>query len=75
MASPPPSGSASPKGERPEGPSPLHVEAAAYAALRAVEHWQPGVFNIAEPQAEVTSRKAVDVLGWRADFRLQIGRA
>ena len=56
--------------EKPEGPSPLHVEAAAYAALRAVEHWRPGIFNIAEPQAEVTSRKAVDVLGWRADFRL-----
>lgn len=56
--------------ERPEGPSPLHVEAAAYAALRAVEQWRPGIFNIAEPQAEVTSRKAADVLGWRADFRL-----
>lgn len=56
--------------ERPEGPSPLHVEAAAYAALRAVEHWQPGIFNIAEPQGEATSRKAVDALGWQADFRL-----
>jgi len=56
--------------EKPEGPSPLHVEAAAYAALCAVEHWQPGIFNIAEPQGEAASRKAVDALGWRPDFRL-----
>ncbi|WP_119268662.1 NAD-dependent epimerase/dehydratase family protein [Taklimakanibacter deserti] len=56
--------------DKPEGPSPLHVEAAAYAALCAVEHWQPGIFNIAEPRGEATSRKAMDALGWRADFRL-----
>jgi hypothetical protein len=31
---------------------------------------QPGIFNIAEPKGEVTTRKAIEVLGWRADFRL-----
>jgi nucleoside-diphosphate-sugar epimerase len=56
--------------EKPEGPSPLHVEAAAYAALRAMECWQPGIFNIAEPQSEVVSRKAIAALDWHADFRL-----
>jgi nucleoside-diphosphate-sugar epimerase len=55
--------------EKPEGPSPLHVEAAAYAAFCAVEHWRPGIFNIAEPQGEVASRKAIEMLGWRSDYR------
>lgn len=56
--------------DEPEGASPLHVEAAAYAAFQALQHWQPGVFNIAEPIAQVTSRKAIAALDWRADFRL-----
>lgn len=56
--------------EKPEGPSPLHVEAAAYAALCAVERWQPGIFNIAEPEGQATSRKAIAALDWRAGFRL-----
>lgn len=54
----------------PEGLSPLHVEAAAYAALCVLARWHPGIFNIAEPQGEVATRKAVTMLGWRADFRL-----
>ncbi|MGE4250886.1 MAG: NAD-dependent epimerase/dehydratase family protein, partial [Parvibaculaceae bacterium] len=44
--------------DEPAGPSPVHVHAAAYAALCALEHWRPGVFNIAEPQSEVATRKA-----------------
>ncbi|MGE0008805.1 MAG: NAD-dependent epimerase/dehydratase family protein [Parvibaculaceae bacterium] len=59
--------------ETPEGPSPLHVEAAAHAALCALDHWQPGIFNIAEPQGEVATGKATAVLGWRSDFRLDRG--
>lgn len=54
----------------PTGPSPLHVDAAAYAALRAIDHDRAGIFNIAEPGGEVVIRKAIDELGWRADFRL-----
>lgn len=54
----------------PEGASPLHVDAAAYAALLAVDHWRPGIFNIAEPQGEVATGKAIETLSWRADFRL-----
>ena len=54
----------------PTGPSPLHVDAAAYAALRALDHDGFSVFNIAEPGGEVVIRKAIEELGWRADFRL-----
>jgi nucleoside-diphosphate-sugar epimerase len=54
----------------PTGPSPLHVDAAAYAAICALEREASGIFNIAEPGSEVVTRKAVEELGWRADFRL-----
>jgi len=48
----------------------VHVDAAAYAALLAVERGAPGAFNVAEPNGHVTTGKAVSELGWRADFRL-----
>ncbi|MGA7813474.1 hypothetical protein [Caballeronia sp.] len=54
-------------------PSPpsLHVDAAAYAALLAIDHGGPGTFNIADPSGdEVSTNKATAALGWRADFRL-----
>jgi nucleoside-diphosphate-sugar epimerase len=56
--------------ERPEGQSPVHVDAAAFAALCAMRHWKPGIFNIAEEGGAVATRKAVELLQWRADFRL-----
>jgi len=49
--------------------APVHVDAAAYAALLAIERGAPGVFNIAQPNAYVTTAKAVTELGWDADFR------
>jgi nucleoside-diphosphate-sugar epimerase len=49
---------------------PLHVDAAAYAALLAVDHEASGIFNIVEPNSEVATEKAVAWLGWNADFRL-----
>ena len=60
-----------------EAPPPapaVHVDAAAYAALRAVEHGAPGAFNIADESDEVSTEKAVAELGWRADFRIGAGR-
>jgi nucleoside-diphosphate-sugar epimerase len=48
----------------------VHVDAAAHAALLAVERGAPGAFNVAEPNGLVTTGKAVSELGWRADFRL-----
>jgi nucleoside-diphosphate-sugar epimerase len=55
----------------PEGEPPLHVDAAAYAALLAVDRGAPGsIFNIAEPNELVSTERAETVLGWRPDFRL-----
>lgn len=51
------------------GASPLHVEAAAQAALLALVHSTGGIYNIAEDRAEVSSDKARRELGWRPDMR------
>jgi nucleoside-diphosphate-sugar epimerase len=54
------------------GPAPaVHVDAAAYAALLAIDHGEAGIFNIADPSDEVSTRKATAELGWRADFRIE----
>jgi len=54
----------------PNGTSPVHVEAAAYAAFLSVDHGRPGPYNIAEPGGTVSIDKAISELGWRPDFRL-----
>ncbi len=54
----------------PTGSAPLHVDAAAYAALRAVDRAVVGIFNIAEPNQYVATEKARTELAWRSDFRL-----
>jgi nucleoside-diphosphate-sugar epimerase len=51
------------------GASPLHVEAAAMAALLAVQRGVTGIYNIAEDEAEVSSAKAKRELGWDAAMR------
>ncbi|QFZ84973.1 NAD-dependent epimerase/dehydratase family protein [Variovorax paradoxus] len=53
----------------PKGASPVHVEAAAWAALLAMRHARGGVFNIAEGSPEVSSEKAKRELGWHAALR------
>jgi nucleoside-diphosphate-sugar epimerase len=53
----------------PSAPS-VHVDAAAYAALLAIDHGEPGLFNVADPNDGVSTDKATAALGWRADFRL-----
>ncbi len=53
----------------PSAAAPVHVDAAAYAALLAIERGTPGAFNIAEPNAHVSTAKALAELGWSADFR------
>jgi nucleoside-diphosphate-sugar epimerase len=55
--------------EAPRGPSAVHVDAAAWAALLAIEQGPPGIYNIAE-EGSLTSAKAERLLGWRADFRM-----
>jgi nucleoside-diphosphate-sugar epimerase len=55
-------------------PSPpaLHVDAAAFVALLAIDHREPGAFNIADLNDEVSISKETAALGWRADFRVNL---
>jgi nucleoside-diphosphate-sugar epimerase len=54
----------------PNGRAPLHVDAAAHAALLAVTRGSPGVYNIAEDDGAVTIDKAGKELGFDPAFRL-----
>lgn len=56
--------------DRPTGSAPLHVDAAAYAALLAIDRGAPGAYNIAEPNAYVATDKARSGLGWEPGLRL-----
>ena len=55
----------------PKGACPVHVEAAAWAAVLALRQAQGGVLNIAEDNPEVSSEKAKRDLGWHASLRLR----
>jgi nucleoside-diphosphate-sugar epimerase len=44
--------------DAPPSPPSVHVDAAAYAALLAVDHGEPGTFNVADPNDEVSTDKA-----------------
>jgi nucleoside-diphosphate-sugar epimerase len=48
----------------------VHVDAAAHAALLAIDHGASGIYNVAEPNEECATDKAQRELGWRPDFRL-----
>lgn len=54
----------------PRGAAPLHVDAAAYAALLAVQHEAYGIYNVAERDGDVLTEKARSTLGWHDDMRL-----
>ena len=54
----------------PLGAITVHVDAAAYAALLALDRGKPGVYNVADPNTYATTGKAATVLGWNADFRI-----
>ena len=56
--------------DTPPSPPAVHVDAAAYAALLAIDHGESGAFNIADPNDEVSTDKATAALRWRADFRM-----
>jgi nucleoside-diphosphate-sugar epimerase len=57
--------------DAPSGAAPIHVDAAAYGALLAIDRAPPGsIFNLAEPDDLVSSDKARAALGWRPEFRL-----
>lgn len=48
----------------------VHVDAAAVAALKAVERGAGGIYNVTETDVVANSGKARDVLGWDAAFRI-----
>ena len=50
---------------------PLHVDAAAHAALLAVMRGVRGIYNIAEDDGAVSSEKAKRELGFDASFRIE----
>jgi nucleoside-diphosphate-sugar epimerase len=54
----------------PSNLSPVHVDAAAFAALLAVDAGAAGAFNIAGDNPHVATDKARRELGWNASFRL-----
>jgi nucleoside-diphosphate-sugar epimerase len=56
--------------DQPSSSTPVHVDAAAYAALLAIDHGQPGIYNIVQPNRIVATEKARAELGWTPDFRL-----
>jgi nucleoside-diphosphate-sugar epimerase len=57
----------------PPSDGPVHVDAAADAARRAVTHGERGIYNVAEDDGTVSSEKAVHELGWNSAFRLHNG--
>jgi nucleoside-diphosphate-sugar epimerase len=54
----------------PSGDRPLHVDAAAFAAQRAVDVEVEGIFNVAELNPHVATERARDELAWSPEFRL-----
>jgi nucleoside-diphosphate-sugar epimerase len=56
--------------DHPKSGGPLHVDAAADAARRAVTRGSPGIYNIAEEDGTVSSARAAAELGWSPDFRM-----
>jgi nucleoside-diphosphate-sugar epimerase len=54
----------------PKGPGPLHVDAAAQAALLALTKAEVGVYNVAEDDGAVSSEKARRTFGFDPSFRM-----
>ena len=50
---------------------PLHIDDAADAARRAVTQGGAGIYNVAEEDGFVSSKRARDELGWKQGFRLK----
>jgi nucleoside-diphosphate-sugar epimerase len=50
--------------------TPLHVDAAAWAAQLAVTRGTPGIYNVAEDDGSVAIERARRELGWYPEFRI-----
>jgi nucleoside-diphosphate-sugar epimerase len=60
--------------ETPMGEAPVHVDAAADAARRAVTLGRPGIYNVAEDDGVVSTARVRTELGWSAEFRASAAR-
>ena len=60
--------------DAPSGKAPLHVDAAADAARRAIALGSRGIYNVAEDDGTVASAKARADLGWDPGFRVSCRR-
>jgi nucleoside-diphosphate-sugar epimerase len=58
--------------DAPGEPPSLHVDAAAAAALLAIEKGRNGIYNIAEPNSYISTEKARRELGFEAAYRSAI---
>ncbi|SCB18350.1 Nucleoside-diphosphate-sugar epimerase [Bradyrhizobium shewense] len=56
--------------DRPSNSAPVHVDAAAYAVLLAIDRGDSGIYNIAQSNKYASTEKARVQLGWTPDFRL-----
>jgi nucleoside-diphosphate-sugar epimerase len=56
--------------EVPDGPGSVHVDAAAWAAMLAITHGSPGIYNIADDDGYASIQKASRELGWSPGLRL-----
>ncbi len=54
----------------PASGGPVHVDAAADAARRALVQGPPGIYNVAEDDGTVCSESVATLLGWRSAFRI-----
>jgi nucleoside-diphosphate-sugar epimerase len=48
----------------------LHIDAAAHAAMLALNHGAPGIYNIADDDGAVSIEKARRALGFDPAFRI-----
>src|SRR5262249_25466261 len=55
--------------EKAAGSPGVHVDAAAHAAVLAVERGAPGVYNVCEAGPEISNEKARRELGWEPEYR------
>jgi nucleoside-diphosphate-sugar epimerase len=54
----------------PDGPTTVHVDAAAWAAALAVDHGSPGILNIVDDGGPVANARAQTELGWSPEMRI-----
>jgi nucleoside-diphosphate-sugar epimerase len=57
------------------GKPPVHVDAAAWAAVLAIARGAPGIYNVAEDDGAVSIGRVRRELGWNPDFRLAVAKS